>query len=199
MFATVLVPLDGSRHAEAAIAYGVEEARHHGASLVLLRVIPRPEPCPGGARRAGPAAWGPDWPADEIAKAERATRRYMARVIERFGLPRETRVRVVVGDPAARLIAEAARTERPLVVMTTGDAEAATRTPLSEVARRLLVNGEVPVLGVREPAPVPAAAHQPAALADDGGGSDPPRRLSHSSRRGSGPAGRSTAWVTTPN
>ena len=106
MFDTVIVPLDGSPHAEVALPYAIDEARRHGAALVLVHVVPRPEPCTGTARRSGPLPWQGDWPAAEIAPAERAARAYLKGVVRRFGLDPGTKVRVAVGDPGVRLAAE---------------------------------------------------------------------------------------------
>ena len=50
MFETVIVPLDGSPHAEFAIPYAIDEARRHQAKMVLIHVIPRPEPCTSTVR-----------------------------------------------------------------------------------------------------------------------------------------------------
>ena len=157
MFDTVLVPLDGSPHAEAALPYAAEEARHHEAALVLLRVIPRPEPCLTGLSRGGPLPWQPSWPPAEIEAAERQAIRYLSRVVKQYHLPPSTPLRVTVGDPYLRLGAEVARFAQPLVVMTTGDASHDHRPALSEVARRLMVAGAVPVLGVRQPPPAAMA------------------------------------------
>lgn len=158
MYETVIVPLDGSAHAEAAVPYAVEEATRHGALLVLLHVLPRPEPASAAASRSGPAPWQPHWPTAEIAAEDSAAHRYLEGVIGRYRLPSETTTRVVVGDPRLRVAAEADRCRRPLVVMTTGDASGGATPSLSLVAGHLLVRGSVPVLGVRHPPSGPTAA-----------------------------------------
>jgi nucleotide-binding universal stress UspA family protein len=40
MYHRILVPLDGSERAEKVLPLAKEEAKHHGATIVLLRVIP---------------------------------------------------------------------------------------------------------------------------------------------------------------
>jgi nucleotide-binding universal stress UspA family protein len=42
-YARILVPLDGSPRAESALPVAVEIARAHGAALILVHVVPRPE------------------------------------------------------------------------------------------------------------------------------------------------------------
>ena len=152
MFDTVIVPLNGSPHAEMAIPFAAEEVRHHHAALVLMHVVPRPEPCASRVRRSGPAPVEAAWPTAETTTAEQAARRYLGDVRDRFALPLETDLEIEVGDPTARLLGEVARYRHPLVVMTTGDASGDVVPPLSEVVRRLLVAGDVAVLGVRHPA-----------------------------------------------
>lgn len=158
MFDTILVPLDGSPHAEAALPYAAEEARYHGAELVLMRVVPRPEPCVAGLSHGGPLPWRPSWPPAEIEAAECQAEHYLARVVRHYHLPPATPLQVAVGDPYVRIGIEAGRFSQPLVVMTTGDGTLKARPPLSEVARRLMVAGAVPVLGVRQAPAVATAA-----------------------------------------
>ncbi len=158
MFDTILVPLDGSPHAEAALPYAAAEARYHGAELVLLRVVLRPEPCLSEPSHGGPLPWRPSWPAAEIDAAKRQAAQYLARVIKHDHLPATTPLRVAVGDPYLRISIEAVQFRQPLVVMTTGDGTLSVRPPLREVPRRLMVAGAVPVLGVRHAPPAIATA-----------------------------------------
>lgn len=143
MFSTVIVPLDGSPHAEAAVPYADDEARRHGAEFVLVRVVNRPEVCVAPGIRGGPAPAVAAWCAAEIDAETRQA--------ERHWLGSGTRTIVEVGDPVTRLLAEAGTVDDPLIVMTTGDAADRAKAPLSEVARRLIVAGVVPFLGVRLP------------------------------------------------
>jgi nucleotide-binding universal stress UspA family protein len=151
MFDTVIVPLDGSTHAEFALPYAVEEAVRHGARIVLVHVVPRPEPCAVAVLHGGPAPLIPVWPPTQLECEEREWLAYLEGVRKRFGLRTDAPAVVAVGDPTRRVLDEAGKHTHPLIVMTTGDATAASRPPLSEFARRLMVAGGVSVLGVREP------------------------------------------------
>jgi nucleotide-binding universal stress UspA family protein len=153
MFETVIVPLDGSPHAELAIPYAVDEARRHQAKLVLIHVIPRPEPCMCPVRRSGPVPWQGEWPFEELDTAKRNAEAYLRDVVTCFRLDPRTRLCVAVGDPGVRVAAEAKRHERPLVVMLTGDRTRDASPPLSLVTRYQLIAGAVPVLGIRQPPP----------------------------------------------
>jgi nucleotide-binding universal stress UspA family protein len=151
MFETVIVPLDGSPHAEFAIPYAVDEARRHQAKLVLIHVIPRPEPCMCPVRRSGPVPWQGEWPFEDLDSTKRNAQAYLRDVVTRFRLDPGTRLSVAVGDPGVRVAAEAMHHERPLVVMLTGDRTRDASPPLSLVTRYLLIAGAVPVLGLRQP------------------------------------------------
>ena len=153
MFETVIVPLDGSPHAEVALPYAIEEAGRHGATIVLIHVIPRPEPCTSPVRRSGPLPWQGEWPFDELEGAKRKADAYLRGVVARYGLAPDTPLCVAVGDPGVRVAAEAARRPRPLVVMLSGDRTRDAHPPLSLVTSRLLVAGAVPVLSIRYPPP----------------------------------------------
>src|SRR5918993_5016254 len=102
MFETVIVPLDGSPHAEFAIPYAIDEVQRRQAKLVLIHVIPRPEPCMSPVRRSGPVPWQSEWPFEDLDSAKRNAQGYLQDVVTRFGLDPGTRLCVAVGDPGVR-------------------------------------------------------------------------------------------------
>jgi nucleotide-binding universal stress UspA family protein len=153
MFETVIVPLDGSPHAEVAIPYAIDEAKRHQAKMVLIHVIPRPEPCTSTVRRSGPLPWQGTWSLEEIDPPKHKAEAYLRDVVTRFGLDPGTALCVPVGDPGVRVAAEAARHRRPLVVMLTGDCTRESSPPLSLVTSYLLIASAVPVLGIRQSPP----------------------------------------------
>jgi nucleotide-binding universal stress UspA family protein len=77
MFDTVIAPLDGTPHAEVALPYAIDEARRHGAAMVLMHVVPRPEPCTSPARRSGPLSWQGEWPFGDIEEDKRKADAYL--------------------------------------------------------------------------------------------------------------------------
>lgn len=161
MFNTVIVPLDGSAHAEAALPFARDEAARHDAGIVLVHVVYRPEPHPTVVSHGGPLPPVFPWPTkDGERKVERAAR-YLTEAIARHGLEAGTQKRVPCGETVPRILAEAARCDSPLIVLTTGDPTGGARPPVSEVARRLMLNGRVPVLAVRNP-PGPPDRPEPA-------------------------------------
>ena len=151
MFGTVIVPLDGSAHAEAAIPYAIDEARRHNAELVLAHVVFRPEPCPTAVQRRGPSPPVFPWPTSDGEQKVRRAKHYLAETVERYGLGPNTRGVVLVGELIPRILVEASQHDRPVIVLTTGDASGDEKPPVSEIARRLMLNGTVPVLAVRFP------------------------------------------------
>jgi nucleotide-binding universal stress UspA family protein len=153
MFDTVIAPLDGTPHAEVALPYAIDEARRHGAAMVLMHVVPRPEPCTSPARRSGPLSWQGEWPFGDIEEDKRKADAYLRGVVTRYALDPGTPLCVAVGDPGVRVTAEAACHERPLVVMLTGDNTRQSSPSLSLVTTYLLIASAVPVLGISQPPP----------------------------------------------
>ena len=151
MFGTVIVPLDGSAHAEAAIPYARDEAARHNAELVLAHIVFRPERCATTVQRGGPLPPVFPWPTREGEQKVRRANHYLAETIERYGLGPNARGVVLVGELIPRILAEASLHDRPVIVLTTGDASGDEKPPVSTVATRLMVNGTVPVLAVRFP------------------------------------------------
>ena len=157
MFRTVIVPLNGSESAEAAIPYAVDQATRYGATLVLMQPVARPECWPAFPQRGGPARQPPVWPADELAAEERRARAYLAGVAGRYRLAIGTEAVVPIGDPYLRLVAEIRRRPTPLVVVAAGGADR-WATARAELTHRLLRAGVAPILAVQEDAAVPASA-----------------------------------------
>lgn len=146
-FETVVVPLDGSETAEAVLPRAKALADAFGARLVLLQVVPFPEP-PNGHPSHGPEPIVCRELPDDVGDARQDAEGYLRDVGRRWGLGREAAMLVEVGDPFARIRAAALAHPRPLVVLT---ARATAVLPLarhSELARRLVFSGLAPVLVV---------------------------------------------------
>jgi nucleotide-binding universal stress UspA family protein len=96
---TIVVGVDGSTGAEAALRYAIDEARRHGA---LLRIV--------GAWSIPPVAYmGVPLPTDFSDDSERAARTSIDRALESVGPPDDVAVeiRIAQGQPAAVLVAQA--------------------------------------------------------------------------------------------
>ena len=129
MFRTVIVPLNGSASAEAAVPYAVDQASRQGATIVLVRVIARPELSPSLPRRGGPTPQAPIWPADALAVEERRVFAYLDDVARRFQLPADSEAVVPVGDQFLRLVAEIRRRPAPIIVVAHGVVRSAQPAP----------------------------------------------------------------------
>src|SRR5690349_1590259 len=90
MFDSILVPLDGTPEAEDAVPAALDEATRHGCPLVLIRVVPRPEPTANRVPHGGPARWQQPWSLVETQAAVEAAQTYLREVILRYGLASET-------------------------------------------------------------------------------------------------------------
>lgn len=137
MFGTVLVPLDGSELAEAALPYAKAIAEKTGAVLHLVRVVPI------------------DAPPDEAAEA----REYLSRLVGR--LSDRVQLSVRYGHPAAEIIDLAQELADPAIVMTTHGRGGVGRWLYGSVADRVVRGAGVPVLLIRSGLPrrEPAAVH----------------------------------------
>src|SRR5688572_20678414 len=184
MFRTVIVPLDGTASAEAAVPYAADQASRDGATLVLVRVIARPELAPGLPRRGGPVPQAPICPADEMAAEQQQAFAYLDGVARRFRLAGNCEAVVSMGDPVLRLFAETRRRPAPLVVVAAPAVAKPVTLAAGEMARRILLAGIAPVLAVRE-----------RAAADGGVSAGSPHAWTH----GPTPAWRSVRSVSPPS
>ena len=153
----ILVPLDGSTLAEAALARAVDLAAPSGATLILMRAA---------EARTFPGADSTQAQIEAVREAEE----YLAKVAERLRQQGHSKVETGVwyGAPAATIV-EAARLRRvDLLVMSTHGRSGLGRLILGSVAESVMRGTSVPILLLRAPgAPVEAPAA--AARARSGG------------------------------
>jgi nucleotide-binding universal stress UspA family protein len=140
MFRSVLVAVDGSRSATAALEAAVELARSEGARLTLISVAART-----GWRFVSPYVT----PYPSEAELEREAERIVARA-EAF-VPDDVSVSTVVRQgPAAReILARVEAAEHDLVVLGSRGRGPARSLLLGSVSRAVLDHSPVPVLIVR--------------------------------------------------
>ena len=162
---TLLLALDGSLEAEAAVPFATELATARGFALDIVTVVP-----PAVDVRAVSGAPVPDasWRAEQQVALRASARDYLAAV--RDGIAAqvpdlEVSIMVLDGTPAATLAAHVHDTGAVALVLTTHGRGGASRLWLGSVADVLLRLCHVPVLIVRSPdleqggldAPAPAA------------------------------------------
>jgi nucleotide-binding universal stress UspA family protein len=152
--AKLLVGLDGSELAEAAIPYAETFARANHAAIVLVHVISGDEvpvgpedvgplPSPAVPRSTG-AAIGE---AEESLRALYRAQRYLSAVAARLradGLVVETAVGV--GDPATVLVEEAHLCRADMLILSTHGRSGLGRLLRGSVAEHVLRTADVPVL-----------------------------------------------------
>src|SRR5215218_7862795 len=119
MFRTIIVPLDGTRAAEAAVPFAAEEAQHHGAQLVLQQVISQPELPRDHPAHGGPLPIVYVYPEEERDRLHTQARQYLCSVVDRYQLEIKTIISIDIGDPYLRLKAAIERYPAPLVVIAT--------------------------------------------------------------------------------
>ena len=137
-FRTIMVALDGSSFAEAALAAARELARRAGARLHLVSV-----------RERGPG-WASDlWPTPEM---DRWREEYLAKVAEAMAAEGDVEVTTAlpVGDQVPdALLAEAGDAGADLLVLSSHGRGRLSRSWLGNVAASVLHHAELPLLVVR--------------------------------------------------
>ncbi|MEX0762246.1 MAG: universal stress protein [Dehalococcoidia bacterium] len=130
-YETVLVPLDGSELADAAVPWAILIARKTGAWLNLVTVLPH---------GADPKVDHPD----------HATQRSLAQARENAGvLTPRTATSILAGDSATEIDRESRAMAADLIVMASHGRSGIARTLLGSVTSRVLRLSNVPVLVVK--------------------------------------------------
>ena len=132
----LLVPLDGSEEAQAALPYALALATP-GAELILLTVLPTAEAAPTSAEP------GTTTPEDRA----RAALELVAKGARQAG--HAVRIEVAVGDPTARIVDAAADMNVTMIVMTSHGRGALGRLIFGSVADGVARTADVPVMIVR--------------------------------------------------
>ena len=150
---TILVPLDGSSLAEAALPRAVELAEGSGAALLLLRAA------------HAPTLPGVD-PTEAQVKVVEEAEEYLTDVAKRLAASGLANVRTSVWyGPAAYAIVEGARLHKAdLIVVTTHGRSGLRRLILGSVAESVLRGTTTPILLLRAagaPVEPPAGAAKP--------------------------------------
>ena len=143
---TILVPLDGSTRAEAALAIAEQLGRSLHATLILARVMPT-VPLPFVSSSAPLPAESYQQLLDDERNVARA---YVEQQTKRLEQQEQSvKIMIAEGDPAATLLDTCASEHVRLVVMTTHGRTGLARFALGSVADRMVRYGHVPVLLLR--------------------------------------------------
>ncbi|HEX5506619.1 MAG TPA: universal stress protein [Thermomicrobiales bacterium] len=155
----LLVPLDGSEAAEAALPVAARLAHTLGADLVLLRVVPR-------RRLDAAGGLAVDVERADLEDFRAEALHYLRRVAGRPVLDGLIlRLDIRVGEPAAALVAAGREYRASLVVLATHGQSGPQRVLLGGVATTVLRDGETPLVLV--PPSVDAAGSAGEASLDD--------------------------------
>ncbi|HEY3298468.1 MAG TPA: universal stress protein [Armatimonadota bacterium] len=149
MYSNILVPLDGSKFAEDALAHATGLAKVFASRITVIFVI---EPLPAFPQ---PATLGivmvmPQNMEQEIKQAEE----YLACItndLKKAGV--EARLVVTEGDPAAEICDYGKENEMDLIVMSTHGRSGIRRWVYGSVAERVLREAHSPILLVRSQVP----------------------------------------------
>lgn len=152
MYKHILIPLDGSRLAEAAIAHAEKLAKGCGTQdITLLRVVERTE---GYRKVVDQSQQTEDKVVSEpVSKRERDAGAYVTRMAQRLGERGLTvHSKLVIGDPAQAIIYHAEHNPCEIIVMASHGRSGLGRWALGSVADKVMRASTVPVLlvGPRE-------------------------------------------------
>lgn len=148
MFQKILVPLDGTDEAEAALEPATEIAKRFGSQVVIIHVAPGYEAAVGATLAEPFGAAGSVGAAIEAEKAAEASATgYLQAVREEYGTPDWTTM-VVEGDSATAIADTAKATKADLIVMATHARSGLKRLFLGSVADDVIRRVQVPVLVV---------------------------------------------------
>jgi len=141
----ILVPLDGSKLGEAALAHVMYLALLSGADVTLLYVVPTIEDVIGSPRM--PIPIDTQW---DVLSAQ--AHQYLAGVVRRSGWgASKVHVAVETGNVAEIILTVAAREQMDLIAMSTHGRSGVRRWLLGSVTQKVVHAASAPVLLIRPP------------------------------------------------
>jgi nucleotide-binding universal stress UspA family protein len=167
VFTPILIPVDFSPHATAALEYAADIAERFGSSLIVLHVVAREFVAhatrqrlrPGGGPGPGTSATsGAEQGEREAAEAViRDQREQVYQALTGFLPPQLARypvqLRVLVGHPFARIVETAVHDKAGLIVMGTHGRTGLSHMAMGSVAERVVRMAPCPVLAVKPDTP----------------------------------------------
>lgn len=153
MFETILIPLDGSGLAEAALEPALALKEKFGSRLILLRSIEsvsqRLVHTPGVFEPPAGAAANVEL-IEKVIDAERdEARAYLEGVRQRLGAPADVEALLMEGEPADAIVTAASERSAGLIVMSSHGRGGLGRLVFGSVADSVLRHSPLPVLLVR--------------------------------------------------
>lgn len=151
MFKRILVPLDGSARAESAIPVAARIAHAYSASITLLRIAETPVEY--GPYLAPPASYAKEAVEADIARLKE----YLEQAAQAEALAGiDVEVKALFGAVAPTIIAAAQAYHSDVIVMCSHGYTGFKRWMLGSVADKVARHAPVPILILREGAPLPA-------------------------------------------
>ena len=153
MFNKILIPLDGSELAEAALAPGFRIAEKFGSEVILLRVAV-PEPMLVGLPALAPGAY--ELYSGELRRDREEAEAHLYGIkMSWLGLGLPIRTQVLAGTPPEMIVEEAKVEGVDLIVMSTHGRSGLGRLIYGSVAEAVLRGAHMPVMLIPAKAPDP--------------------------------------------
>jgi nucleotide-binding universal stress UspA family protein len=140
---TLVVALDGSEAAEAALPTAAQLAADVRAKLVLVSVLPKP------GQLVYAEGIGVPHSQEDSERSQREAQAYLESVASQVGAELVLSATLRLGDPATEIVATAELHEAAAVVMATHGRTGVMRTLLGSVAGQVVHTGRLPVVLVR--------------------------------------------------
>ncbi|HZU66340.1 MAG TPA: universal stress protein [Ktedonobacteraceae bacterium] len=154
MYQNILVPLDGSRRAEEAVAVAARLARASGSTIFLLRVVSMSN------QFASYTALEPLVTQQAIDSQLEEAKNYLDRLAKEESLANiQTRTLVFFGQPAVNILSAAESYGMDLIILSSHGYTGMTRWIMGSVAEKVSHASPVPVLILREGKPPLAGLH----------------------------------------
>jgi nucleotide-binding universal stress UspA family protein len=153
MFQRILVPLDGSACAEAALPYAKKLAEQFQSELIFLRVI-EPSPAPA-VPSSSLETWTPDIAVLSEAEdvREEVAQEYVEKIADNYRSQGGVVTEVDWGGPVDQIIHCAKERDADLIIMGWHGRHGLEKLLLGSAAESVLHHTDIPIMLIKEPHP----------------------------------------------
>ena len=152
IFQKILVPIDGSKPANAALAKAFQLAKIHGSTVEVLHVMTFTEDIPTedeGSRKNGiPSAWIEDYVTRVRMKDERMLSEALLEA-EKMSLAGNVTSKLLIGKPGDMILREAVLGEFDLIIIGNRGLSGLKELVLGSVSHQVVDHSKIPVLVIK--------------------------------------------------
>lgn len=152
IFHNILVPIDGSKPANDALAKALQLAKIHGSTVEVLHVMTFTEDIPTEDENSGKNKIPSAWVEDYVTRVKMKDERMLSEALddaEKMGLAGKVTSKLLIGKPGDTILREAASGEFDVIVIGSRGLGGLKEMVLGSVSHQVVNESKIPIVIVK--------------------------------------------------